>query len=158
VTGDESGRLRADAIIVSLDCADKPTALRALADVATGIAGVPASLILERVLQREALGSTGFGQGVALPHARLDVLSRIVILVARLAKPIAYDALDAEPVDLLVLLLSPENAGADHLKTLALISRLFRNRDVLAAVRAAPDADAIRAAIERPALTASRSA
>jgi PTS system nitrogen regulatory IIA component len=156
--GDFADLLRGDAVRVSLEVADKPAALRALAELAAPIAGVASSLILERVRTREALGSTGFGQGVAIPHARLPGLATLTVVVARLASPIQYDALDGEAVDIMVLLLSDEQAGADHLKALARISRALRNREILAAVRAASDADALRAAIDRPALAAPRAA
>ena len=110
-------------------------------------------MILERVREREALGSTGFGQGVAIPHARLAGLERVTIVVARLAQPVDYGALDELPVDLVVLLLSPEDAGADHLKALARISRALRNPRILGAMRDAETVEALFEAIDRPPLT-----
>ncbi|WP_439534367.1 PTS sugar transporter subunit IIA [Polymorphobacter sp.] len=156
--GDFADLFRGEAVFPALAAADKPSALAALADRAAPLAGLPSSLILERIRERETLGSTGFGQGAAIPHARIAGLDRLTVVLARLAQPIDYGALDGEPVDLLVLLLSPEDAGADHLKALARISRTLRNRDVLQMLRAADDAGTMRAAVDRPALAASRAA
>jgi PTS system nitrogen regulatory IIA component len=139
--------LRGEAVLFDLAAADKAAAFEALAAQAAPLAGLPASLILEHVQTREALGSTGFGQGAAIPHARLATLDTLTVVLARLATAIDYDALDHQPVDIIVLLLSPENAGADHLKALARISRTLRNRKTLTAIRAAPDAAALRRAV-----------
>ena len=156
--GDFAELLRGDAIVPCLQASDKGAALAAIARHAAPIAGLMPSLILERVREREALGTTGFGQGVAIPHARIAGLSGITVVLARLAAPLDYEALDGEPVDLMVLLLSPESAGADHLKALARISRALRNREILAALRAAPDIEAMRAAVDRPRLSDIRAA
>lgn len=129
---------------------DKAMALTMLAAMAERHCGLPASLIRERLALREALGPTGFGGGTAIPHARLAGLQHILVLLARLPAPIDYAALDAAPVDVLVLLLSPEQAGAEHLKALARISRTLRDPQIMAAVRDAPDADAILAAVAMP--------
>lgn len=129
---------------------DKPQALAALAAMAERHCGLPASLIRERLALREALGPTGFGGGTAIPHARLAGLQHCVVLFTRLPAPIDYAALDGAPVDVLVLLLSPEAAGADHLKALARISRTLRDPQIMAAVRAAPDAAAMLAAVTVP--------
>lgn len=134
-------------ILPSVQADGKDGLLVILADAASAAAGQPASLILERVRQREALGSTGFGEGTAIPHARIAGLSGVMAVVAQLSRPIEYGAPDGEPVDIAVLLLSPEGAGADHLKALARVSRSLREPDALAAMRAARDADALRAAI-----------
>jgi PTS system nitrogen regulatory IIA component len=156
--GDFAELLRGDAIVPALRAPDKAAALAALAAHAAPLAGIPQSLILERVREREALGSTGFGQGVAIPHARIAGLPAMTVVVARLVQPVDYAALDAEPVDLLVLLLSPETGGADHLKALSRISRALRNADILHALRRAPDAEAMRAVIDRPSMTGARAA
>jgi PTS system nitrogen regulatory IIA component len=89
------------------------------------------------LVERERLGSTGMGQGIAIPHGRLAGLARIVGLFARLETPVAYDAVDDQPVDLVFLLLAPEGAGADHLKALAKVSRLLRNQPACEKLRAA---------------------
>ena len=134
-------------ITLGLDVANKPALLAVLADGAAAATGIDAGVILERVRLRESLGSTGFGGGAAIPHARFAALSNILVQVVRLATPVDYGAIDDAPVDIAVLLLSPEAAGADHLKALARISRTLRDPARMAAMRAAGDAAAFRAAI-----------
>ena len=133
-------------IAAALMAADKDALLSALTDMAATATGIPASLIGERVREREALGPTGFGQGAAIPHARIAGLAGVVAVAARLTEPVDYGALDGAPVDIAVLLLSPEGAGADHLKALARISRALRDPAVLARARAAGDAENVRLA------------
>lgn len=134
-------------ILLGLDVVGKDALIAALAAAAAGTSGIAATEILERVREREALGSTGFGQGAAIPHARLPGLAAVTAVVARLAKGVDYGALDGEPVDVAVLLLSPEGAGADHLKALAGISRVLRNPASLARLRDAADVAELRVAI-----------
>lgn len=134
-------------ITLDLGVPDKPALLATLAGLAASATGIDASLILERVRLRESLGATGFGGGTAIPHARFAELPGVLVQVVRLAMPVDYGALDEAPVDIAVLLLSPEDAGSDHLKALARISRTLRDPARLAAMRAAPDAAAMRAAI-----------
>jgi PTS system nitrogen regulatory IIA component len=138
----------AGVLVIGLSVADKDALLTALAEIAARASGQPAALILERVSEREALGSTGFGHGTAIPHARIAGLSHVTAVLARLSCAIDYGALDGADVDMAVLLLSPEAAGADHLKALARISRALRDPATLAAMRAADDAAALRAAID----------
>jgi nitrogen PTS system EIIA component len=135
------------AICFDIGVASKESLFEQLCETAAAVAGIEASVILERVGEREALGCTGFGNGAAIPHARLAGLARVTCVVARLATPVDYRALDGEPVDIAVLLLSPEGAGADHLKALARISRALRSPATLAELRAAPDAAALQLAI-----------
>lgn len=142
-----SGLILPGGVVTELAATDKDAAMAALAVLAATETGLPASLILERVREREGLGPTGFGQGAAIPHARIAGLMAVVVIAARLATPIDYDALDGQPVDIVVLLLSPEGAGADHLKALARISRVLRDPAVLARLRSAPDAESMRAAL-----------
>lgn len=134
-------------ILLGLHAASKEALMRALSDVAGQATGISATTILERVREREALGSTGFGQGAAIPHARIAGLQAVMAVVARLAKGVDYGALDGEPVDVAVLLLSPEGAGADHLKALARVSRGLRDPASLARFRDAADLPSMRAAI-----------
>lgn len=134
-------------IVTGLAVADKDALLAALADVAAAETGMAATMILERVREREALGPTGFGQGAAIPHARIAGLGQVMAIVARLAQGVNYGALDGEVVDIAVLLMSPENAGADHLKALARVSRALRDPASLAAMRAADGATALREVI-----------
>ncbi len=136
-----------EATCLDFAVASKDALFERLCAAAAGAAGLETSAILERVREREALGSTGFGNGAAIPHARLAGLPRVMCVAARLAMPVDYRALDGQPVDIAVLLLSPEGAGADHLKALARISRSLRSPATLAMMRAAPDAAAFRAAI-----------
>jgi PTS system nitrogen regulatory IIA component len=135
------------ALLLDADYGSKDSLLAGLAAAGARLTGLPASLILERLRTREALGSTGFGQGAAIPHARLDGLPGVRVVVARLVQPVAFEAIDGEPVDIAVLLLSPEAAGADHLKALARISRVLRDPFALQAMRDAGDIDAMRLAI-----------
>jgi len=139
--------LVADGVIIDMAVAGKDALLRALCTAAADALDLPASLVLERVRTREALGSTGFGHGAAIPHARIEGLARCAVLLARLHAPIDYGALDGDPVDVVVLLLSPEDAGADHLKALARISRTLRDPAVMAQLRAAESVAALQGAI-----------
>jgi len=99
--------------------------------------------IVSAVMERERLGSTGVGYGVAIPHARLDGLTEVKAAFARLETPLDYESIDDRPVDLVVLLLAPTDAGGDHLKALAQISRLLRREDMRARLRNAPDAQSL---------------
>ena len=107
--------------------------------------GLDDRTIFETLLQRERLGSTGIGEGLAIPHGKLPKLDRLFGLVARLEKPIDFEALDGQPVDVLFLLLAPEGAGADHLKALARVARVLREPGILERIRATRDADALYA-------------
>jgi PTS system nitrogen regulatory IIA component len=134
-------------IVHAAIAADKAAAIALLTGVAATATGIDGALIRERVMLREALGSTGFGGGAAIPHARLAELDDVVVFVGLLAKPVDFGAVDEQPVDIVVLLLSPETAGADHLKALARISRTLRDPDRRAAIRAATDSAGVRAAL-----------
>ncbi len=131
-------------IVIGLEAGHKDGLLTALCAQAAAMTGLPSSLILERVRERETLGTTGFGQGAAIPHARINGLAAVTVAVARLASAVDYGALDGDPVDVAVLLLSPEGAGADHLKALARISRALRDPATLAAMRGAGDVETMR--------------
>jgi PTS system nitrogen regulatory IIA component len=137
-------------LILDADYGSKDALLAGLAAAAALVTGLAAPLILERLRTREALGSTGFGQGAAIPHARIEGLAGVTVLLARLVQGVDYGALDGDPVDVAVLLLSPEGAGADHLKALARISRVLRDPSALARIRDAGDVDALRIAIGPP--------
>ncbi len=133
------------AVIPALRASSKKQALQELSDVAAGLTGLDERAVYDVLLQRERLGSTGIGDGVAIPHAKLARLDRIFGLVARLDKPIDFDAVDGQPVDLMFLLLTPEGAGADHLKALARIARVVREPGMTDRIRATRDADALYA-------------
>jgi PTS system nitrogen regulatory IIA component len=121
----------------------KQAILEQLAARFAGVYGLDPVLVLERIEEREKLGSTGFGRGVAIPHARIPELARPVAVFFRLAAPVAFDAADGMPVDLIFGLLSPEQAGAAHLHALAAISRMMRDERMHAALGEAPGAEAL---------------
>jgi PTS system nitrogen regulatory IIA component len=134
-----------EAVIPALRANTKKAALQELSDRAGVISGLPARDIYDAVIQRERLGSTGVGKGVAIPHGKLGKCGRIFGVFARLERPIEFDALDGEPVDLAFLLVAPELAGADHLKALARIARVLREPHVTAKLRTARDSASIYA-------------
>ncbi len=121
----------------------KEAVLGLLAERFAGVYGLDQAEVLERIEEREKLGSTGFGRGVAIPHARIAGLSRPVAAFLRLEAPVAFDAADGMPVDLIFGLLSPEQAGATHLHALAAISRLMRDDAMHASLSQAPSAEAL---------------
>ncbi len=123
----------------------KKQVLQELSAQAAKLTGLDDRTIFETLLQRERLGSTGIGEGLAIPHGKLPKLDRLFGLVARLEKPIDFEALDGQPVDVLFLLLAPEGAGADHLKALARVARVLREPGILERIRATRDADALYA-------------
>ena len=124
-------------VIAATQASDKPQLLRELSERAGRILGTESQTILDALRSREMLGSTGVGQGVALPHARIGGLSNFFGLFARMERPIAFEAIDELPVDLVFLLLMPERAGANHLAALACVSRRLRDGDVATRLRAA---------------------
>ena len=136
-----------DAITSRLSGGNKKSLLQQLANLAAQQLGTAPAKILATVTEREALGSTGFGQGVAIPHGKIQGLSRIYCLFARLSEPIDYKAIDGKPVDLVFLLLSPPDAGAEHLKALAAISRVTRHLPTLDKMRGARSRDALAAVL-----------
>ena len=135
------------AVLPSVRVSGKKQALQELASHAALLTGLDAVGIFETLLQRERLGSTGIGDGIAIPHGKLPGLNRIVGLVARLERPIDFEALDSQPVDVLFLLLAPEGAGADHLKALARVARVLREPGLVERIRATRDPDALYAVL-----------
>jgi nitrogen PTS system EIIA component len=142
--------LAKDGIFPALQAQDKKQALQALADRAGAVTGLGAHDIFAALLQRERLSSTGLGRGIAIPHIKISGLKGITCLFARLEKPVNFDSLDGEPVDLLFFLLAPDHAGGDHLKALARISRLIRDPAALDHLRAASDIDSLRRVLTAP--------
>ena len=138
------------AIIPALKVNGKKQAIQELAARAAELTGQSDRAILEVLLQREKLGSTGVGNGIAIPHGKLSKLGRLFGLFARLERPIDFEALDSQPVDLVFLLLAPEAAGADHLKALARVARLLRDPEITRKLRESGDADAIYAVLAMP--------
>src|SRR5215470_11653020 len=143
-----------NAVIPALKVNNKKQAIQELAARAAELTGQSEKAILEILLQREKLGSTAVGNGVAIPHGKLPKLGRLFGLFARLERPIDFEAMDGQPVDLVFLLLAPEGAGADHLKALARIARLLRDQDVAKKLRASRDAQAIYSVLALPPATA----
>ena len=142
--------IKREAVFPALKAHSKKQALQELAQEAAKLTGVDGRQIFETLLQRERLGSTAIGRGIAIPHGRVAGLTNIVSLFARLAQPIEFGALDDENVDLIFLLLAPEHAGADHLKALARVSRFLRDRSVCEKLRGAEQPDAIYALLTEP--------
>lgn len=134
-----------EAVSADLMVANKKALFGALSQMAERALGLSAKDVLERLNERERLGTTGFGGGVAIPHGRVPGLDRICGAFARLEKPIDYAAIDDMPVDLVFMLLSPVDAGAEHLKALAQVSRRLRDRVFLAKLRGAGSPDALYA-------------
>ena len=136
-----------EAIKTGLPGGSKRSLLQQLANLAGQRLALDPAPILSSLVERERLGSTGFGQGVAIPHGKVEGLSRIYCLFARLAEPVDYKAIDGGKVDLVFLLLSPPDAGAEHLKALASISRVIRQASVLEKMRGARIRDALAAVL-----------
>lgn len=137
--------LPSENIIVGLHAASKEQLLRQLSEVASKRCGLAAGTISKGLLERERLGSTGIGEGIAIPHARFDDLQNIVCLCAKLSRPVDFDAMDGLPVDVVILLLSPASAGREGLNMLSCVARRFRDDRVLPAIRQAGSAEEIYA-------------
>jgi len=136
-----------EAIKTGLPGGSKKALLQQLANLAGQRLGLDSGAILASLSEREQLGSTGFGQGVAIPHGKIEGLKRIYCLFARLSEPLDYKAIDGKVVDLVFLLLSPPDAGAEHLKALASISRVTRHAATLEKMRGARSRDALTAVL-----------
>ena len=134
-----------DGVVADLKVSSKKQALQELSQRAAALTGLHERAIFDTLLERERLGTTGVGVGIAIPHGKLPELDRLHGLFARLAEPIDFEAIDEQPVDLIFLLLAPESAGADHLKALARVSRLLRDNAVCDKLRGSDTAEAIYA-------------
>jgi len=141
-------------VIPSLKAANKKQVLQILSDRAADLTGLNSVDIYNILFQRERLGSTGVGSGIAIPHGKMPGLTRLFGLFARLDRPIDFEALDNQPVDLVFLLLAPEGAGADHLKALARIARMLRDSAVAHKLRASHDAESLYAVLAMPSASA----
>ena len=137
----------ANAIIPALKVNSKKQAIQELAAKAAQLTGQGERAIFDVLMQREKLGSTGVGNGIAIPHGKLSNLNKLFGLFARLDRPVEFETLDGLPVDLIFVLLAPETAGADHLKALARVARLLRDPDVAMKLRESRDAEAIYAVL-----------
>ena len=145
-------------VLASLKVQNKKQLLQELSHAMAGQVAIDHRVIFETLLKREKLGSTGIGQGIAIPHGKVPSISRVYGLFARLATPVDFDSVDGQPVDLVFVLLAPEHAGADHLKALARISRLLRDSSVVAKLRGTEDAEGLYAILTEPAANPAPSA
>jgi len=150
--------LSPDAVIAHLKAAGKKQVLQEMAHKAAGLTRLPERRIFETLSEREKLGSTGMGQGIAIPHGRVPGIEKMTGLFAQLDQPVDFDAMDDQPVDLVFLLLAPEGAGADHLKALARVSRLLRNQSICEKLRAASQQAALYALLTEPSAASSQAA
>lgn len=132
-------------VILRGGASSKRQALHAVAEAASHALGIEEGRVFEALMEREALGSTGLGSGVAVPHARLREIDRVTAVFVRLDAPVAYDAVDDRPVDLLFALFAPPKDGADHLRALAAVSRALRSPELREQLRQARTVDAIKA-------------
>jgi nitrogen PTS system EIIA component len=150
--------LRLEGVVPNLKAANKKQLLQELAGHAGRLTKLDPRAVLETLLRREKLGSTGFGHGIAIPHGKFAGIDRVHGVFARLAQPVDFDAVDDQPVDLVFALLAPEAAGADHLKALARISRLFRDQTVVQKLRGTGDREGLYAILTEPAASAPHAA
>lgn len=134
-----------EAVLASVKTSGKKALLAELASRAANVFALEERRLFDRLIEREALGSTGIGGGIAIPHGRMPSLIAPRGLFARLAQPVAFDSIDERPVDIVFLLVAPEGAGADHLKALARVSRLLRDRGLVDKLRATESAEALYA-------------
>lgn len=140
-----SDLLTPEAVLSGLKVQSKKQLLQELSARAHAQTGIPERRIFETLIERERLGTTGVGQGIAIPHGRIADAKKITGVFARLDTPIDYEAVDSQPVDLIFMLLAPQDAGADHLKALARVSRLLRSQAACEKLRAATSAEALYA-------------
>ena len=142
--------ISADQVLPHVKAQSKKQLLQELSQNLGSALAIDHRIIFETLLTREKLGSTGLGQGIAIPHGRLPSITKVHGLFAKLAAPIDFDSVDGEPVDLVFVLLSPDHAGADHLTALARISRLLRAPATLAKLRGATTAEGLYAILTEP--------
>ena len=137
--------VNAEAVRFSSHTSSKKRLLQEISEQAASVYGLDASDVVAALTEREKLGSTGVGRGVAIPHARFDGLDRVYGFFTRLEKPVDFDAMDRQPVDLIFTILAPQKEGAEHLKALALVSRTLRSENTCSKLRANNDAAALYA-------------
>jgi PTS system nitrogen regulatory IIA component len=147
---DMADLIRPDRVIADLRAPDKAQLLNELSRRAAKALGIDTQIVLDALRRREGLGTTGIGQGIAIPHARVEALQQIFGLFAHLEHTIDFAAIDAQPVDLVFLLLTPENAGNEHLAALACVSRRLRDHDVAQGLRAIRDGRTLYAQLVGP--------
>ena len=145
--------LSPSAVMARLKAANKKQVLQEMSERAAEVTGLPERRIFETLNERERLGSTGMGQGIAIPHGRLAGITKMTGLFALLDAPVEFESMDDQPVDLVFMLLAPEGAGADHLKALARVSRLLRNQSLCEKLRASPTAATLYSLLTEPSAT-----
>ena len=143
-------RISTDSVVSNLHVTSKKHALQDLARRAAELAGLEERAVFDVLIERERLGTTGVGNGIAIPHGKLSNLNNLCGLFARLERPVDFNAIDEKPVDLIFLLLAPVSAGADHLKALARISRLLRDFSMCEKLRGTKTSDALYALLTQP--------
>ncbi len=148
---DLSDLLTPEAVLPALHAQSKKQVLQEVCAKAAGLTGLAEREVFDTILQRERLGSTGVGQGVAIPHGKLRAMDRLIGVFARLVRPVEFESLDDLPVDLVFLLVAPESAGADHLKALARIARVLRDGALAQKLRAADGASELHRILTSPA-------
>ena len=139
-----------ESVVSNLHATSKKQALQDLARRAASLAGLEERAVFDVLIERERLGTTGVGNGIAIPHGKLSNLDKLYGLFARLERPVDFNAIDEKPVDLIFLLLAPESAGADHLKALARVSRLLRDSSICEKLRGTETSDALYALLTQP--------
>jgi len=148
----------AQSVLANVKAQNKKQVLQDLAQALSSRVAIDHRIIFETLLTREKLGSTGIGQGIAIPHGKIATLTRVYGLFAKLAAPVDFDSVDGQPVDLIFVLLAPSHAGADHLKALARISRLLRAPEIVAKLRGTDTAEGLYAILTEPTATTSATA
>lgn len=141
--------LSEDMVLAGVEAGNKRGLLEQLSAFVAEKENIDKNSIFEAILERENLGSTGYGDGIAFPHARIDGLDKVIAVFARLDKGIDYDSLDSHPVDLIAFLLSPEKSGEDHLQALAVMSRVLKDAETCRKIREAKSAHEIYLALQK---------
>lgn len=139
-----------DAVNGHLKVSSKKRLMQEIAEMAQKVCGIPSKATFNALQERELLGPTGMGRGVAIPHARMAGIKNVVGLFVKLDKPIEFEAIDREPVDLIFALFAPDSAGADHLKALARVSRTLRDPEICAKLRSTEEPSALYAILTEP--------
>ena len=141
--------LSADMVVVDVEADNKRQLLSKLSTYVADKCGLDKNSVFEAIWERENLGSTGYGKGIAFPHARINGLNKIITLFARIKSAVDFESLDAKPVDILAYMISPEKSGEDHLQALALFSRVLKNDDVCKQIREAKNTHEIYLALNK---------
>ena len=145
--------LAEESVFVCTDIATKRDVLEKLADKVAALTGHPAAEVFEALNDRESLGSTGLGNGIAVPHGKYAALKGVMAVFMKLTRPVDFEAVDDQPVDIVMMLLAPMGAGADHLKALARVARVLRTDSIAEALRRTDDPERLYAILTQPLAT-----